>query len=239
MSPTGKGGGIYCFEDVAADRLHRPARCLRLRQRGRHRWRRTLPVGLQPHLVLRRRPARHRRQPSPPRRRACSPKAGSLLRFYGSSQHPALISGNTATPVALPDYPYGSAVLIEGAGTRLELHDSWVTDNQGGYTIGAKDADAVVIDRTLGANCHDPVGARALRATKRDRYQEHQPDAARDLSRGERSPGVGRAGAPTAGRSRSRAAPSPATPPGARSTRGSSPSVPDRSASPTRPSSTT
>lgn len=83
--------------------------------------------------------------------------SGALLRFYGGSQHPATLDSNTATAFGSPGYPYGSAVRIEGTGTRLELHDSWVTGNGGADAIGAMDADSVVIDRTLGADCHDPV----------------------------------------------------------------------------------
>ena len=53
--------------------------------------------------------------------------SGALLRFYGGSQHPATLDSNSST-AAYPDpgWPYGSGARIEGAGTRLELHDSWV-----------------------------------------------------------------------------------------------------------------
>lgn len=85
-------------------------------------------------------------------------RGGALVRFYGGSEHPATLDSNTV--VRSPpwtDYPFGSAVRIEGAGTRLELHDSWVIGNSGEGAIGARDAESVVIDRTLGADCHDPV----------------------------------------------------------------------------------
>ena len=82
-------------------------------------------------------------------------KSGAQLRFYGDTQHPATLDGNTVSPSGVPGYPYGSAVRIEGAGTQLELHNSWVVGNLGADAIGARDAAAVVIDRTLGADCHD------------------------------------------------------------------------------------
>jgi hypothetical protein len=84
-------------------------------------------------------------------------RGGSLVRFYGGSQHPATLDSNvsTATPTS-PGWPFGSAARIEGAGTRLELHDSWVVGNSGSFAVAATGADSVVIDRTLGVHCHDP-----------------------------------------------------------------------------------
>ncbi len=153
---TGKGGGIYCFEDVAA----------------------TAAIGLLDAFIYDNEAGvdggglylsgcdlssysggalRGIVANRAGRGGGVYAKGGALVRLYGDSEHPATLDSNTATAFGSPGYPYGSAVRIEGAGTRLELHDSWVIGNDGADAIGARDADSVVIDRTLGADCHDPL----------------------------------------------------------------------------------
>ena len=83
-------------------------------------------------------------------------KSGAVLLFFGNNNHPATLDSNLATSFGSPGDPYGSAVRIEGTGTRLELYDSWVVNNTGADAIGARDADAVIIDRSdYAGDCRD------------------------------------------------------------------------------------
>lgn len=83
-------------------------------------------------------------------------KSGAQLLFFGNNDHPVTLDSNVATSFGSPGDPYGSAVRIEGTGTRLELYDSWVVNNTGADAIGARDADAVIIDRSdYAGDCRD------------------------------------------------------------------------------------
>ncbi len=79
--------------------------------------------------------------------------AGSTgkVNLIGASAHPALVSDN--------DAQRGAGIFVTGAGTILDIDDSHVTANDAtllGGGIFAESGAQVTMDRTLGADCHDP-----------------------------------------------------------------------------------
>jgi hypothetical protein len=77
-------------------------------------------------------------------------RGGAQVRFFGGTDHPASIDSNFASAA-------GAAIRAEGPETRVELHDSWVTNNEGYAAIQTWDSAQLLVDRTLGSDCHSLV----------------------------------------------------------------------------------
>ena len=76
---------------------------------------------------------------------------GAKVNLIGASAHPALVNDN--------DAQRGAGIFVTGTGTLLGITDSHVTANDAtlfGGGIFAESSAQATMERTLGADCHDP-----------------------------------------------------------------------------------
>ena len=83
--------------------------------------------------------------------------AGTQVFLVGSSAHPAVVSDNEATDS-------GGGIKLDGTGVEGYLMDAQITLNEAtnGGGLGVDLGALLVMDRTLGADCHDSVACSQL-----------------------------------------------------------------------------